>query len=230
MSDSEEPGMLIKPQVQPASSLHGHHEPNEAEEKKKRIDDALQRYEAHTSPAHETEPTSAKEEEKPRVDAVAPTPHLHKKLADPFIAAHLREAVAVLQPQKKAVNQGHSEVEEVFAPTQVDPEAPIALAVATVKERQAALEAKEQAEAARPEYRYKQSQPIRIGVFVTRKSIVLATLWLLAIPLAVIMYNVTASLQSAAATFASVAEYLLGAYGAFGWIPLVVFYIREHKD
>ena len=230
MSDSEEPRMLIKPQVEPASSPHGHHEHSEAEEKKKRIDEALQRYEAHMSPAHETEPTSAKQEKGPRVDAVVPTPHPHKESADPFIATHLHEALAVLQPQKEAVNKGHSAVEEVFAPTQVDPDAPIALAIAAAKERQAALGAKEQAEAARPAYRYKQLPPIKIGVFVTRKSIVFAALWLLAIPLAVVMYNVTASLQPAVATFASVIEYLLGAYGAFGWIPLVVFYIREHKD
>ena len=230
MSVSEDDGILIKPQVIPASSQNVQTPHNGIEEKKRRIDEALEHYEkTHQGigVAAESTPTAT-----PHYAAPAP-PSVHTPKKKSLLLAHEAHHA---KPAKRVAATPHEPVEPgLVMPTHVDPDAPIAAAIQAAKQREAERKAQSETEAAKPNSRYRQTASIDLDVFVSRKFILSAVVWLLAIPMAIVLYHTTSSLAVVAhSTFFDrlllMIEYALGVYGAFGWIPLVVFYMREYKN
>lgn len=239
MGDVEDTTRLIKPQVHSAA-LTTHAQPDEAEEKKRRLDEALQRYESKHPVQGVIAPGS------PSVSVPETKPVEFQKRPIPSRSVHHDKAVkpvlwirkphwAAAVPQvvhKEDASVTTVATTAVFTPTEVDPDAPIPAAVAAAKQHEAELEAERQAEASKLANRY--AAPPEVGHLFSKKFIQYTVVWLLAIPLAVVLYHLTAGLSiinnvRVLDIFVLIIEYCLAAYGALGWIPLVVFYIRAYN-
>ena len=233
MSVSDEDEILIKPQVIPASSPLMQKPHNEAEEKKRRIDEALKHYET----THPAAGAIASNTPMAVSHPIAPTPPLvHKpKKKTPLFTVHANKVLRT-KPIKHTVAIAKESAElGIVTPTHIDPDAPIAAAVEAVKQREAERQAMEATEAIKPNSRYHQAVSVDLGVFVSRKFICFGAAWLLAIPVAIVLYHTTSNSAVVANSkilgwLLQAIEYALGAYGAFGWIPLVVFYMRAYKN
>ncbi len=233
MSVSEDDGMLIKPQVIPASSPLVQKPHDEVEEKKRRIDEALEHYESIHPGAGVVAPSTPTAASHHAASAPLPA-HLPKKTS-PLFTAHAHTAHRT-RPAKQTVAVPKDPAElGVILPTHIDPDAPIAAAVQAVRQREAERKAQEEAEATEPNSRYQQAVSVDLGIFVSKKFIGFGVAWLLAIPVAIILYHATSNISLITDSkildvLLLIVEYALGAYGAFGWIPLVVFYMREYKN
>ncbi len=249
MDVSDEQVKLIKPQVQPVATQSVPTKEQQEAEKKRRIDEALARYTNQlaqpgtVTPGSQDNGTSVSDAEQSHNIAAhahpAKSPHdtATQEADAQFIAVHMdeiREVLDRMMTRHGAVKKDAPDVQgEVIAPTDVDPEAPVAAAVAELRARESA-DAAEAAQAAeeskRPVNRYKAG--VVDGYMPTvrnkkRFSIILTT-WLVAIPLALLLNLFVTNLGDG--IFAAgllIIVYALGAYGVLGWIPLMVFYIRN---
>ncbi len=233
MSVSEDDEILIKPQVIPASSPLVQKPHDEVEEKKRRIDEALRHYEStHPSPSVVV-PATLPVATRHAAPSVLST-HTSKKKT-PLFATRAHKVVPTKAVKRTVVTTEEPTALGLFVPTHIDPEAPIAAAVEAVKQREAERKAEEEAEATKPNGRYQQAVSVDLSVFASKKFIVCGVAWLLAIPLAIVLYHATSTASvvvnsNVLGWSLLVIEYALGAYGALGWIPLVVFYMREYKN
>lgn len=241
MSASDGPE-LIKPQVKPAVTQHVPTKEELAAEKKRRIDEALARYTGEATTANAVAPATSTDRKPAAPATELPKPEKNqsspKHQADAqFVAAHLDEVREVVERMMNRREQKKDEAEaqgQVIAPTSIDPDATIALAVKELRER-AEEEAKRQAaeaeEQQRPINRYRADPAEHFMPTIHNRTqlIKLAVVWLAAIPLALLLNLLVNALgDSIVASLLFVFVWVLGAYGALGWIPLMVSYIRNN--
>lgn len=231
----------------PKSAVHG----AEPKSRKDRIDDALKAFDASASSAagvvspeggaHTTIPSSSTpadrpkskdipaEPKKPKHEPAKPEEQPAKARANErdFIMEHANEALEVLT-RKKPKAPANDLASETIAPTNPDPES--ALLVAAAEKERARVEA----EAAANEKKFDVTPAhFQEHQFNRRPFIVLACLWLAAVPVAMILYAVAYGEDGASSAvigrLTTLITYILGAYGLLGWIPLVLLYMRRRN-
>lgn len=229
MSAHDEPG-LIKPQSHATDVQHAPTKEELAAEKQKRIDDALEHYASAQQPAGTIIAASKGgegEAARPQPEEAVLTTELHK--------AHERAPVQKLK--KLPRHERNQPATTVFTPTEADPDATIAAAVEEARQREMAAQAAEAEELSKAANRYSEANaarkvqnPFRV-ILRSKKLSMYAAVWLCAVPLAFGLYGLEEHVSSnAMATGLMVLVYIIGAYGMLGWIPLMVFYMREDKD
>lgn len=246
MGAADEP-QLIKPQVERAATQHVPTKEEKEAEKKRRIDEALARYTSGVSAGGVVSPgggaATTQPQQAPAPHSEQPTPQPEKPAAPgrqsdaQYVAAHLDEVREVVNRMMSRAEPKKDEPDtqgQMIAPTAVDPEATIAQAVKELREReeeeakQAAIDAEEQS---RPTNRYR-SDPVEhfMPTLHNRKRLItLAAVWLGAIPVALLLNVAVGWLgDSILATILFIIVCIFGAYGALGWIPLMVSYIRNN--
>lgn len=241
MADSDEQADVIRPQVSPENAvLPVKPVVDEEAEKKRRIDEALARYDART---HSTGVVITPIGSKPQQDSAQPTPSIRsddtkmnqRKSERQFVVEHAAEAFAMLKPKHEGVMSPES-TRQVVAPTQIDPDAAIVAAAAFANEQKKAAEAGIEAERLRQnKYAYIPENPLQTIDKKDRKTyVILIVLWIFAVPLAILITKTEAKIWGddvsvLLSALLTTTEYLIGLYGAFGWIPLMLFYIHKHK-
>ncbi len=227
MSTHDEPG-LIKPQSHAIETQRAPTKEEAAAEKQKRIDDALEHYASAQQPAGTVITASRgdkSESARLQPEEAVLTAELHK--------AHKR---AAREKPKRTWRDRNQLATEVFAPTEADPNAPISAAAEEARQRETAAQVAEAEELSKAANRYstvtshKVQNPFRMMVR-SKRLLVSALVWLCAMPLAFGLYSLEERMPGGiAATILLAVVYIIGAYGMLGWIPLMVFYIREDKD
>lgn len=242
--------MLIKPQVKPATNAVPNTSLEDAEEaKRKRIEEALKHYETHLAqqPSStitldgKTLPAGASHGHADRPGHVAnqssePQSSQNKKQ---YILQHPAEAMAVLG-QKYVMHQEPIPKPEyhpkTVAPTQIEKDATIAAAAEALRKEREAQAAAEAAKREIEAKRYHASDnPLHVIAGSKKKYVIALAMWLAAVPLAIILYSLVSvifkyNVPLAVNVSVTIILYPLGIYGLLGWIPLVVFYMREHND
>ncbi|MCA9326981.1 hypothetical protein KDA14_00450 [Candidatus Saccharibacteria bacterium] len=217
-----------------------------AKTRKDRIDDALKAFETKSNPsqgvvspeggAQTTEPSHAKPD---TAHSVTHEPNTHPKSETPseppadkatereFILSHANEALDVLK-RKKPKAPANEVTAETIAPTNPDPESAIMVAAAE-RERERA-EAEAAAKAKKFDVTPVQFQERKLN---RRLFVVLACLWLAAVPAAMILYGVAYSEDGVSSAvvgrLVTLITFMLGTYGLLGWIPLMVLYMRRRN-
>lgn len=135
-----------------------------------------------------------------------------------------RTAAALLALSKNSGGESaQPTAQSVITPTNVAPDAPIAAAQ---------QQAQAQIEPVHPQvYQPKTPAAVR-DTSRLRGYIVLAVVWLVGVPVAIILNGLATSKKfgDAVNVGLTVASYVFGLYGVFGWIPLAMKYFRDHKE
>ena len=154
------------------------------------------------------------------------TPSSHAKFPQlsSFNASELKKLRRSTTPEK--------DVAQVYAPTNPEADATIALHAAEQKKQAAAVAAAAAKNASRVPHDELFSPQM---VSQKKRFILLAAGWLAAVPVAFGVYTIVRTvthdqLRGFAGLLAMTPVYLLGLYGLVGWIPLVLLYIKTQRE